>query len=282
MTSSELGLTLTAGLGAACLTYLLTAGEVMTFVRNRLEKRRATLDLKLRFLRSPASANALLVLELLGCFLALTSLCLRIWVLAGFGFLLAMGPKIVLERQRALRIKQMHLQVEPFLNAMARALTAAPSLGEAILSASQTLRGGLADELGEVLEEFRLGTPLEVGLERMALRVPSENVRVAVLTLKLGVKSGGRLEPVLRSTALAMREMERLEGFLRAKTAEGKAQIFVIACLPVIVTAALETIEPGFFAPLDASLRGHMLVAAAVLFWATGVLLARHITAVDL
>jgi|GEM_PF-1073165 len=282
MTVETVGFVLSGGAILACLAYLVASGEVTSFIRVRCEARCRAIDAKLRFLRSPLRARSLLAAEALGGGLLAIGLWFELWILAGFGGLLVAGPSLFLKHGRERRLKQIHLQVEPFLNAMARALSAAPSLGEAIISAIQTLRGGLADELNEVLEEFRLGTPLEVGLERMALRVPSENVRVAVLTLKLGVKSGGRLEPVLSSTAHAMREMERLEGVLRSKTAEGKIQVFVIACLPPGVTAILNWIDPGFFAPLDASFAGHVLVAVAVLFWAAGVLLARHITAVDL
>jgi tight adherence protein B len=276
------GLTLTMGSLAMALGYLAASDEVLGFLRTRLESRRQSLDFGLRFLRSKIAPRALLGVEVLGVCLLLLGVGTRFWVLVGVALCLGLAPHLLLERARVRRVKLIHLQVEPFLGAMARALAAAPSLGEAIVSASQTLRGGLADELAEVLEEFRLGTPLETALERMALRVPSENVRVAVLTLTLGARSGGRLDPVLQSMAAAMREMERLEGVLRSKTAEGKAQILVIACLPAAVALALAHIEPGFFEPLDASLAGHTLVAVAVFFWAAGVLLARHITAVDL
>jgi tight adherence protein B len=168
------------------------------------------------------------------------------------------------------------------LDALSRAFCAAPSLSEALASARVTLGGPLGEEVGEVLEEFHLGVPLERALHNMAERVSSENLRVAVLTLVLGSRTGGRLEEVLLSTSGAMREMERLEGLLRAKTAEGKAQIVVIGMLPPFVCGAIEMLNPGFFAPLDASFAGHVVVAIALGLWGFGVVLARQILAVDL
>lgn len=195
---------------------------------------------------------------------------------------LALMPTAFLARACAARVAKIGLQVEPMLGAIARALVAAPSLGEALMSAQSVVEAPLGEEIAEVLEEFRLGTNLDLALSHLSERVPSENLRVAVLTLKLGQKSGGRLAGILETTAQTMREMERLEGVLRTKTAEGKAQTFVIALVPIGLVGAMHAMNPGYFAPLEATFVGNVIVLVSVGLWLGAIFLARQILAVDL
>jgi tight adherence protein B len=87
---------------------------------------------------------------------------------------------------------------------------------------------------------------------------------------------------VLERAAGTLREMARLEGVLRTKTAEGKAQTFVLALTPFPLVGLLHSLNPGFLAPLLVSTRGHLLLALALLCWISSLLLARRILRVDL
>ena len=79
-----------------------------------------------------------------------------------------------------------------------------------------------------------------------------------------------------------LREMERLEGILRTKTAEGKAQTVVIALMPVALVGTMHAMMPGYFAPLETTAVGNMIVVAAVGLWIGAIFVARQILAVDL
>jgi tight adherence protein B len=282
MVTPEQGLILTLGGVGLCLGYLASDEQFRVSLTSRIRQRKAKHDQRLRFLRSRIAAAWVMAFEALMLALGILGVFMATWPLVVAAAVLVVLPNFYLEREYVERSRRIHLQVEGFLNALGRAFCAAPSLSDALGSARSALRGPLADEVGEVLEEFHIGVPIEKALSNMASRVQSENLRVAVLTLTLGARSGGRLEHVLLSTANSMREMERLDGVLRAKTAEGKAQTLVISLLPPPVLGAIEWLSPGFFAPLDASFSGHVLVAIALGLWAGAVVLARQILAVDL
>lgn len=280
----DLAFALCLGVALLSLVCLLRDGSLWQPALARIAAHERRLDSSLRFLRRRTKARRLLVLE--GALLCVGIAALLflpaepVW--GAFAIVLAFGPSLLLARARAARVALINAQVEPMLGAIARALVAAPSLGEALSSSRSVVQAPLGDEIGETLEEFHLGTNLDLALSHLTERVPSENLRVAVLTLKLGQKSGGRLGGILETTAQTMREMERLEGVLRTKTAEGKAQTFVIALVPGGLVGAMHAMNPGYFAPLEATFTGNVIVLVSVGLWIGAIFLARQILAVDL
>ncbi|MFN2167450.1 MAG: type II secretion system F family protein, partial [Anaerolineae bacterium] len=92
---------------------------------------------------------------------------------------------------------------------------------------------------------------------------------------------GGDLPAVLETSAASLRELARLEGVARTKTAEGRAQTVVIGCVPFALCGLLHQMDPGFLRPLAESFTGHLLVAGSALFWITAILAARKILVVN-
>ncbi len=279
----DLGFVFCATLALLSLVGLGTRREVWEALRPRFLAYERNVDRSLRFIRSGLRPRRIVIAQVvcLG-FAPVVYFGLGRALLASALLLGALLPHVLLARATAERAKKLDAQVEPMLGAIARALVAAPSLGEALASAATVIEAPLSDEIKETLEEFHLGTNLDLALTHLSERVKSEKLRVAVLTLKLGQKSGGKLASILESTAQTMREMERLEGVLRTKTAEGKAQTVVIAVVPIALVGILDSMMPGFFAPLENTVSGNMITLASVGLWVGALFAARQILAVDL
>lgn len=94
--------------------------------------------------------------------------------------------------------------------------------------------------------------------------------------------TGGDLPNVLRTAAASLREMERLEGVVRTKTAEGKAQAWVISFIPIPLYFGIQMSDPNYFLPLEETVLGHVLLGVAVLCWLLAGFLARRILAVQI
>ena len=75
--------------------------------------------------------------------------------------------------------------------------------------------------------------------------------------------------------------MARLEGVVRTKTAEGRAQAVLVAVIPAPLLWLLQSMNPNLFDPLWSTTRGHLLVGVAIALWASALLWARRIVAVD-
>jgi tight adherence protein B len=76
--------------------------------------------------------------------------------------------------------------------------------------------------------------------------------------------------------------MRRLEGVVKTKTAEGKAQLWVIALLPFGMLVGLNLMFPGYFIPLTSSIFGYLIIAGCTACWVTSIVLARKILNVDI
>lgn len=254
------------------------SGPCSTMVRAHLGR----VERDLGFLRSSVTAKQVVVAELVLLSLAALTALFGWYVVAASSCVIVAAVPFVIARKRAERVERLEQQVEAWLGALGNALRASASLGEAIASTAALLRDPMSSELELVVKEYKLGCPLDRALEQASERIGSTTFRAAVAILKTARRTGGNLPDTLGHAAENLREMARLEGVVRTKTAEGKAQAFVISAVPVPLYLAIRLMSPDFFRPLETSFLGHVVFGAAAVLWVTAFLLARRILAVDI
>ncbi len=242
----------------------------------------ARLDGDLRFLRLAGSGRRLAAWQ------ATAGLGLALWSLALLSplplvalALLALAPNRLLERRRRERVTRIEAQLDTWLLALANALRATPSLGDALASTAALIPAPLGEEIDLLLKEYQLGVGMDRALASTAARIGSQSLSAGLLTLRVARSSGGDLSGCLEASAAALREMARLEGVVRTKTAEGKAQAFVISIIPAPLFAMLHWLDPDFLRPLAISATGHAVLVIAATLWIGAVLLAMRIVQVD-
>ena len=103
----------------------------------------------------------------------------------------------------------------------------------------------------------------------------------ALATLLVARQTGGDLPAILEQSAATLREMARLEGVVRTKTAEGKAQAYVLGAIPFVLIVAIHLVDEHWLPPLFEKPLGLMILAVATTLWVAAILLARRILTVD-
>ncbi len=268
--------------GGIAVVALVFAAQNVARLRASLSAYASNLTQELSFLRLPHSAKQIIGAQALG--LVLTCLCL----LLGFGLaasvlvVIVAAPKSWLHGRRVKRVNEIEEQLDGWLQGLAASLRATPSLGEGIEFSMGLVHAPLRDEIGVLVKEQRLGTPLDDALAHLGERVASRTVQSALSALRIGRNTGGDLSTILERSASALREMARLEGVVRTKTAEGKAQAYVVAVLPFPMVGLLSYLSPSLLAPLVESFRGYCVVAAAVALWVAAIAIARKVLDVDI
>lgn len=199
------------------------------------------------------------------------------------GVVLAIGvaPYVVIERRRRARIVAIEEQLDGFVLALANALKTTPSLGDAVRAVAVVTPAPLGQEIDLALKEIRVGATLEQALGMVASRVGSRTFDVAMTAILVGRRVGGDLPRVLETVAASLREMKRLEGVLRTKTAEGRMQLIVLAVFPFALMFGIDAISEGYFRPLGEGIAGPVVVLLAACFWIGSLAMARSILAVD-
>ena len=194
---------------------------------------------------------------------------------------LVFAPSLVLRRLRLKRIEKIEGQIDGWLLVLANLLKTNGGLGDALAASVELVRAPIRQELDWMLKEVRLGATLDDALRGVAGRVRSTTLSAVVTILLVGRRTGGELPGLLETAAAALREMARLEGVIRTKTAEGKLQILVLGCAPIATVIAFRLIDPHFFDPLFRSLLGYCVLGAGVALWIMALISARKILNVD-
>jgi tight adherence protein B len=194
----------------------------------------------------------------------------------------AILPTVYLESEKRKRMTMIEDQLDNFMLALANALKSTPSIGAAFGSVVTVIEDPIRQEVDLALKEMKIGSTLDQALLHMASRVGSRQLDSALSSILIGRQVGGNLPKVLETTATTLREMKRLEGVIRTKTADGRMQMWVIGAFPGVVLIGFGAFWPGYFTPLTASFTGYGIIAFVCVSWVSALVLARKVLAVDI
>jgi len=206
--------------------------------------------------------------------------------LARFGF----GPQVVISgvagyllpmrfvryRQRR-RLRAFNRQLPDTLSLLSNALKAGFSLPQALENVSRNTSPPIADEIGRVIRETNLGTPMEQSLNNMVRRIGSEDLDLIVTAIVIQSAVGGNLARVLDSISHTIRQRVQVKSQISALTAQARASGWVITLLPFAVAAILYVITPAYFRPMFSERAGQAMLAAALVSIGLGNLIIRRI-----
>jgi tight adherence protein B len=196
--------------------------------------------------------------------------------------IVAAAPVLVLERRRVTRRRAIEAGMDGFITTLANALKSTPSIGSALTYSQPLIPAPIDEELGLALKEIRVGSSVDEALMNMGLRVRSLPLDATLSGILIGRQVGGDLTKILETTATTLREMARLHGVLRSKTAEGKGQLTVLAVFPALILVSFDLASPGYFDPLTTSAVGYVVIAISTCLWIGAVAVARKILSVDI
>jgi tight adherence protein B len=197
-------------------------------------------------------------------------------------FVIAFAPTIHIDLLRKKRIQEIERQLDGFLLALANALKSTPSIGAAFQSVAPVIQPPMRQEVELAIKEMKVGSTLDQALLHMAARVGSRQLDSALSALLIGRQVGGNLPKILETTSATLREMSRLEGVIKTKTAEGKMQLRVIGVMPLVLAIALNYSFPGYTDLLTQSVTGYGLAFAIAGCWIGSLILARKVLSIDI
>ena len=161
-------------------------------------------------------------------------------------------------------------QLPDTLQVVASSLRSGFSLPQALAAAQQGGTPPMATELGRSLAVARIGVELEDELDRVALRMRSEDWRLAVMAIRIQRSVGGSLADVLATTATTLRERAAVTRQVRALSAEGRLSAYVLLGLPVGVGAFLLLFRRAYVEPLWTTTPGLVMLAGSCLGMVVG------------
>jgi tight adherence protein B len=220
---------------------------------------------------------ALMLLAATAIWLVTHSLALAAVVAALLGF----APRLAFGWMRRRRIDRIEQQLPDALLMISGAAKAGLSLVSAVRQVSAELAPPLVQEFQLIQHEQRLGISLNDALENFTHRVPVQSVNLTVSAMRIASETGGGLAETLERTAATLRSQHAMELKIRALTAQGKMQAWVVGLLPLFLLWVLAHMEPEATSMLWTTQMGWGVLAAVAIMEFFGVWIIRRIVAID-
>lgn len=190
-------------------------------------------------------------------------------------------PGIALEVQRR-RIKQkLEKQIVPALSTIAGGLRAGYSFAQALEVVYHDALPPLAEEIGRVLRDNRLGRPLFEALKEMVERTESNELDLVISTLDIQRETGGNMADLIDKIENTMREREALQEEIRALTSQQRFSALLIFLLPLGLALLISLLNPGYLLPLVEEPVGRVLLGIGLAAQLVGFLLIRRFMKIE-
>jgi tight adherence protein B len=137
--------------------------------------------------------------------------------------------------------------------------------------------GAAGHELRRTAAELAAGAATDDALEAMRRRAPSPGMDALVAACVLQRRAGGDLARLLRESARALEDQARLEGEVRAATAQARFTALLVVLLPLGGALLAELASPGWFAGLWRSFLTAWLVGIALALQVLAAVLMRRL-----
>ena len=219
-----------------------------------------------------AGAGAGFLLGLLTSVVTASPLFGLVAMLAGFGL-----PVFIVSFKANKRLKKFDNQLPDVLITVAASLKAGHSFRQGINSVVEEGAEPAAKEFQRVLNETRLGKPMDDALGDMAGRVGSENLTFVVTAVTIQRQIGGSLAGLFDMVAETVRQRQQFARKIRSLTAMGRMSAYVLVGLPIFMAVVVSMMNPTYMSPLFHTGVGHAMIIAGLVMMGIGSLILKKI-----
>jgi tight adherence protein B len=239
-------------------------------LRQMIQRAGLTLDIKTFWIASVACG---LVCGVLTKVLAPS---LPIFAAAGIGIVGIFGlPRWILARMVKSRQNKFLNEFANAIDVIVRGVKSGLPLNECLGIIARESPDPINVEFKEVVEQQRVGVPLQECFERMMVRLPLPEVRFFSIVIGIQQQAGGNLSEALGNLSGVLRDRKRLSAKVKALSAEAKASAMVLGCLPPAVMGLVYVTTPSYIEILWKKQFGLFLMLSGAFWMMCGILIMR-------
>ncbi len=263
------------------LTNWLNDRVASTNYGDNISRELARADLKLK------SGEYIMLMMIASVFMGLFSFFIfdGSWFFAFIGLIFGLFiPRFFVSFQQNKRLAKFSDQLPDMLNLMVNGLRTGFSALQAMEAVSRELPSPISDEFRRVVQEMQLGVSMETALENLQRRIASEDLDLAITAINIQREVGGNLAEILDTISHTVRERIRIQGEMRAITAQVKYSGRFLALMPVGLGLALwglnrEYMQEFFQPPV---LCGYLMLGVAGLMLGIGYFVLDKMSTVEI
>jgi tight adherence protein B len=201
----------------------------------------------------------------------------QLWFMAAAFAVGAFLPYAFASYKARKRLRAFDEQLPDMLVTMAASLKAGHSFRQGIQSVVDEGVDPAAKEFKRVLNETRLGRPMDDALNDMAARVGSKNFEFVMSAVTIQRQVGGSLAGLFDMVADTVRQRQQFHRKIRGLTAMGRMSAYVLIGLPFVVGFAIYGINREYMQPLLTTSTGHKLIVLMFVMMTIGSLMLKKI-----
>jgi tight adherence protein B len=166
------------------------------------------------------------------------------------------SPKPIVDFFENRRKKKYSLQMVDALNLMANGMRAGLTVPQSIGMVVDELPPPVSQEFNLILQQAKIGVPLDEALENLKKRVYTEDNEMFVTSVNILRETGGNLAETFDTIVLVIRERVRLQLKIDTFVASGKIQAYIIGAMPFLMILMFGLGDPDYFPLLFETLLG--------------------------
>lgn len=164
------------------------------------------------------------------------------------------------------------IQLPEALDLIARSLKAGHAFSSGLKIAADEFDDPLGVEFTKTLSETNFGISVTEALKNLSVRVDCADLKYFVVSVIIQQETGGNLAEILENASYLIRERFKLQGTIRALSAEGRLSAVILIVLPVALAFVLYLLNPSYIGLLITEPLGKKMVAFALLLMMLGTL----------
>jgi tight adherence protein B len=196
------------------------------------------------------------------------------------GAIVAGVTRFYIERLRGKRSEAFVAQLPDLARVLANGASAGLSLPAAVQLAARELPEPAAGEMRTVVQELRVGQPVEDALEALRDRLPSRELGVLMTTLVIQQRAGGDTVRALTELGTTLEARKEVMREIRTVLSGALAASYIVAGIGIAGILGLNLVSPGVMREMTSTLPGIAALVASGTLWAIAYVLIRRTTSV--
>jgi len=197
------------------------------------------------------------------------------------GLLLFFIPKWMQVRRKKQRAEAFRRGLVELTVSLANGLRGGGAMGQTLSRVVRDMRGVVAEELNQLLDEHRVGVDFATCFDNLRARMPSEDMALLAMAVKLTLSTGGSLAEVLEKMTGMMRERNEFDERLKTMTAQGRFEAIAMGMAPMAAFLLLFLIDRSMVEPLYTTTAGRAAIGVVLALEAFGFYFINKIVTIE-
>ncbi len=203
-------------------------------------------------------------------------------VLLGTFFVGTFGlPRWFVSMKRKKRFKTFLEEFPNAVDVIVRGVKAGLPLNDCLVIIAREAKDPVRSEFAKVVESQQMGMTMGEAIAKLYDNIPLAEANFFGIVIAIQQSAGGNLSEALGNLAKVLRDRKKLDGKIKAMSAEAKASAGIIGSLPFAVSGLIYLTTPDYITMLFTHPTGHMILGGAGIWMSMGIMVMRKMINFD-